>query len=340
MSETVNRKFVLAQRPKGALEESDFQWREEPVPEPGDGEALVRNLYLSLDPANRGWINEVPTYRPPVPVGGVMAGLTIGRVLASRRDDLKPGDMVEADGGWQDYALLGPRTPAVRLPDDRDPLAQMSVLGLTGKTAYWGLLDIGRPKAGETVLVSAAAGAVGSITGQIAKIQGCRAVGVAGSDEKCAWITDELGLDAAINYKSENVAKAIRQHCPDGIDIYFDNVGGEVLQAALFHMNMRGRIVCCGVVSQYDTATPAPGPHGVPGLLVVKRLCMEGFLVLDYEDRRAEAEQALAAWVEEGRLAYKVDLIEGLENSPAGLIGLLHGANIGKRLIRIADDIE
>ncbi len=337
MPEAVNRKFLLARRPTGALQESDFEWRADPAPEPAEGEALVRNIYLSLDPANRGWINEVPTYRPPVPVGEVMAGLTIARVVASERADMAPGDLIETEGGWQDYAVIGPRAHAYPLPQGRDAVTQMSVLGLTGKTAYWGLLDIGAPREGETVLVSAAAGAVGSIAGQIAKIKGCRAVGLAGTDEKCAWIAGELGFDGAINYKSENVAKAIKRHCPDGVDIYFDNVGGEVLQAALFNMRRRGRIVCCGVVSQYDTATPAPGPYGVPGLLVIKRLRMEGFLVLDYEDRRAEAEAALGAWVADGRLKSRVDLIEGLENAPAGLIGLLHGANIGKRMIRVAD---
>jgi len=335
MSNQINRQWRLRQRPKGELQESDFAWHEEPVPEPGPDEVLVRNLYLSLDPANRGWINDVPTYRAPVPVDGVMAGFAIGRVVAANRPGFAPGDMVEGDGGWQDYALFGAKEPLRRLPDDEDPLARISVLGVTGKTAYWGLKEIGQLQPGETVVVSAATGAVGSLAGQIARIQGCRAVGLAGSDDKCRWITDELGFDAAINYKTENVAKALKQHCPDGIDVYFDNVGGDILQAALFQMNQRGRIICCGVVSQYDTATPAPGPHGVPGLIVVRRLKMEGFIVLDYEDRREEAETALAGWVRDGRLKYKVDVLDGLEQTPTGLIGLLHGANTGKRLVRL-----
>jgi len=337
MNATINRQYLLKQRPSGALQESDFAWAETPVPDPGPGGVLVRNVYLSLDPANRGWINDVPTYRAPVPVGGPMAGFTISRVVASNRDDLKPGDFVEGDGGWQDYAAYGPDDYVYRLPEGDDLIARISVLGVTGKTAYWGLKDIGTPKAGETVVVSAAAGAVGSLTGQIAKILGCRAVGLAGTDEKCRWITEELGFDAAINYRSEHVGKALKQHCPDGIDIYFDNVGGDILQAALFQMNQRGRIVCCGVISQYDTATPAPGPHGVPGLIVVKRLRMEGFIVLDYEDRRQEAERDLSAWVADGGLTYKVDVIDGLEQAPKALIGLLHGENTGKRMIRIAE---
>ncbi len=333
-----NRQYVLAQRPTGALEENSFEWRETPAPEPGPGEALVRCIYLSLDPANRGWINEVPTYRPPVGLGEPMAGFAIGRVVASNRDDLVAGDLVEGDGGWQDYAIYGPGDPCTKLPPGEDLIARMSVRGVTGLTAYWGLLDIGQPKTGETVLVSAAAGAVGMVAGQIAKIKGCRAVGVAGTDEKCRWIVEDLGFDAAINYKTENVMKALGEHCPNGIDVYFDNTGGEILQAALFRMNMAGRIVCCGVVSQYDTASPLPGPHGMPGLLVVRRLRMEGFIVIDYEDRRAEADADLAAWVADGRLKNKVDVIDGLENAPRGLIGLLHGENTGKRMIKVSEE--
>jgi len=212
MNNQINRQWRLRQRPSGALQENDFAWHEEAVPEPGPGQVLVRNLYLSLDPANRGWINDVPTYRAPVPVDGVMAGFAIGQVVAAEREGFAPGDMVEGDGGWQDYALYDAGASLRRLPADDDPLARISVLGVTGKTAYWGLKDIGEPQAGETVVVSAAAGAVGSLAGQIARIHGCRAVGLAGSDDKCRWITDELGFDAAINYKSENVMAALKQH--------------------------------------------------------------------------------------------------------------------------------
>lgn len=336
--EATNRQYLLAKRPAGALQESDFSWVESPTTEPGPGAALVRSLYLSLDPANRGWINDVPTYRPPVGLGEPMAGFVIGQVVASNRAGLAVGDMVEGDGGWQDYAVHGPDSPIYKLPPGDDLVARMSVRGVTGLTAYWGLLDIGAPKAGETVLVSAAAGAVGSIVGQIAKIKGCHVVGIAGTDEKCQWIVDELGFDSAINYKSENVLKTLGQHCPRGIDVYFDNVGGDILQAALFRMNQGGRMVCCGVVSQYDTATPAPGPHGLPGLLVVRRLRMEGFIVMDYDDRREQADADLAGWVADGSLKYKVDIIDGLENAPKALIGLLHGENTGKRMIRVSEE--
>ena len=337
-TEPVNRQYLLAKRPAGALQESNFSWTESPTPQPRLGEALVRSLYLSLDPANRGWINDVPTYRPPVGLGEPMAGFVIGQVVASNRDDLAVGDMVEGDGGWQDFAVHGPDSRVYKLPPGDDLVARMSVRGVTGLTAYWGLLDIAAPKAGETVLVSAAAGAVGSIVGQIAKIKGCHVVGIAGTDEKCQWIVDELGFDSAINYKKENVLKALGQHCPRGIDVYFDNVGGDILQAALFRMNQGGRMVCCGVVSQYDTATPAPGPHGLPGLLVVRRLRMEGFIVMDYDNRREQADAELAGWVADGSLKYKVDIIEGLEHAPKALIGLLHGENTGKRMIRVSGD--
>jgi NADPH-dependent curcumin reductase CurA len=209
-------------------------------------------------------------------------------------------------------------------------------LGITGLTAYFGLLEVGCPRAGETVVVSAAAGATGSVAGQIARIQGCRTVGLAGSDEKCAWLTDELGFDAAINYKTEQVRASLKEHCPRGIDVYFDNTGGEILEAALFRMNPHGRVVCCGAVSQYDTATPAPGPRGVPGLIVTKRLRVEGFLVTDFFRKRAEATEQLARWLAEGQLVVREEILEGLEAAPRGLIGLLHGENIGKRMVRVA----
>ena len=333
----INRQYLLASRPTGNLQETDFNWQEIPVQSPGPEQVLVRNIYLSLDPANRGWINEVPTYRPPVGLGEPMAGFTIGRVEASNWNDFAVGDLVEGDGGWQDYATFGPSQPLTKLPENEDLIARMSIRGITGLTAYWGLLDIGKPTAGETVLVSAAAGAVGMIVGQIAKIKGCHVVGIAGSDEKCRWILDDLGFDSAINYKTENIAKILRQHCPTGIDIYFDNTGGEILQAALFRMNHGGRIVCCGVVSQYDTSTPLPGPHGMPGLLVVRRLRMEGFIVLDYESQRHVADNDLAKWFADGRLKNKVDVIDGLENAPRSLIGLLKGDNIGKRMIKVSE---
>jgi NADPH-dependent curcumin reductase CurA len=277
------------------------------------------------------------TYRAPVAAGDVMAGYTVAVVVDSRDSGFRPGDIVEGDGGWQEHAVH-PAGALSRL-ERRGPLSHhLSVLGITGLTAYFGLLEIGRPSKGETVLVSAAAGATGNVAGQIARIHGCRTVGLAGSDPKCAWLTGELGFDAAINYKTEEIRQALKDHCPDGIDVYFDNTGGEILGAALFRMNLRGRVVCSGVVSQYDTATPAPGPRGVPGLLVTKRLRMEGFIVSDFFRQRAEATDQLAGWVADGRLAVREDILEGLEAAPRGLIGLLHGENIGKRMVRVAPE--
>lgn len=331
-----NRRILVKQLPEGPLEERHFELEEAPIPTPGSGEVLTRTLYLSLDPANRAWMRGA-TYRAPVSAGEVMAGYTVAEVIESRSPDFSPGDLVECDSGWQEHAVH-PAAALSRL-EPRGPLSHhLSVLGITGLTAYFGLLEVGRPKAGETVAVSAAAGATGNVAGQIARILGCRTVGLAGSAEKCAWLTDELGFDAAIDYKTEDLREALKRHCAGGIDIYFDNTGGPILEAALFRMNLRGRIVCSGVVSQYDTATPAPGPRGVPGLLVTKRLRMEGFIVSDFFGQRAEATGRLAQWVADGELVVREDILEGLEAAPRGLVGLLHGENIGKRMVRVAPE--
>lgn len=337
MPPNVNRQYVLARRPKGPLQETDFEFRETPIPEPGPGEVLTRTIYISIDPANRAWMSPVKTYVDPVQVGGAMDGFTLAEVIRSNAPGLAPGDIVEGMNGWQDYRVLPSRV--LHKVEKRRPLSMiLSGLGVTAKTAYFGLLDVGAPKAGETVVVSAAAGAVGSVAGQLAKIHGCHVVGLAGSDEKCGWITRQLSFDAAINYKTRDVPRALGEACPSGIDVYFDNVGGDILEAALFLMNARGRIVCCGSVSQYDTGTPAGGPRGVPGLLVVKRLRMEGFIVMDYSGRRKEAEDALARWIVQGRLRIQEDIVEGLERAPRALIGLLHGDNTGKRMVRVAPE--
>ncbi|MCG8696231.1 MAG: NADP-dependent oxidoreductase [Minwuiales bacterium] len=337
MSDEVNRQVLLAERPKEKLEESHFTRRDVPISEPGNGEALTRTLYISLDAANRAWMSPVATYTKPVEIGGVMDGFTLAEVVRSNDPSLVPGDIVEGMNGWQDYGVA----PAKHLHKVAPikPLSHLlSGLGVTGKTAYFGLLDVGQPKEGETVLVSAAAGAVGSFVGQIAKLKGCRAVGIAGTDEKCRWLTEELGFDAAINYKTEDMNPALRAACPDGIDVYFDNVGGPILEAALFQTNQNGRIVCCGSVSQYDTATPDPGPRGVPGLLVVKRIKMQGFIVMDFYARRQQAESDLAAWIGDGKIKVREDIIDGLENAPAALVGLLAGENTGKRMVRVAPE--
>jgi NADPH-dependent curcumin reductase CurA len=337
MGANVNRQILLRQRPKDALQPGDFEPRETPVPAPGAGEVLTRTLFISIDPANRAWMSPVPTYTRPVEVGGVMDGFTLAEVVESQDPGFRPGDLVESMNGWQDFAVAPGR--ALQKVPRRQPLSMiLSGLGVTAKTAYFGLLEVGSPRPGDTVLVSAAAGATGSVAGQIAKIQGCRAVGMAGGRDKCRFVVDELGFDAAIDYRAEDVPRALREACPRGVDVYFDNVGGPLLEAALFAMNSRGRVVCCGAVSQYDTGAPAAGPRGVPGLLVVKRLRMEGFIVMDYYDRRQVAEERLAGWIADGRLKVREDILEGLERAPEALIGLLRGENTGKRMVRVAAD--
>lgn len=337
MTETMNRQWILRDRPKSALAESDFELRRAAVPEPGPGEALTRTIYISVDAANRAWMSPVRTYTDPVEPGGVMRSMTLGQVVRSNDPSLHIGDIVEGAAGWQEYAVAPARQ--LRRVEKRKPLSLiLSGLGITSLTAWFGLFDVGKSKAGETLLVSAAAGAVGSVAAQLGKVHGCRVVGLAGSDDKCRWLTGELGLDAAINYKRGDLGRAIRDACPMGVDVYFDNVGGQVLEAALFQMRGAGRVVCCGAVSQYDTGTPEPGPRGVPGLLVVKRLRMEGFIVMDFFARRAEAEDALARLIAEKKLVIREDIVEGLERAPAALVGLLHGDNVGKRMVRVASE--
>lgn len=333
----LNRQWRLAARPSGLPKESDFSWHEEPVAEPGDGELLVRNLYLSLDPANRGWMTGRKTYIDPVGIGDVMFGSTIAVVESSRHQDFQPGEIVSGFLGWQDYALASPRA-LVKLPPELPvPLEDyFAVFGHVGMTAYFGLLDVGRPAEGETLVVSAAAGAVGSLVGQLGKLHGCRVVGIAGSDEKCSWLTAELGFDAAVNYRREPVAEALVASCPEGIDVYFDNVGGEILEAALSGINDRARIVVCGMISQYNAIEPPPGPRNL-GNLLIHRARMEGFIVLDYFLRASEAIDALGAWVSEGRLRYRVHVVEGLEEAPAALNYLFDGRNEGKLVIKLAE---
>ena len=333
----LNRQWRLAARPSGLPKESDFSWHEEPVAEPGDGELLVRNLYLSLDPANRGWMTGRKTYIDPVGIGDVMFGSTIAVVESSRHQDFQPGEIVSGFLGWQDYALASPRA-LVKLPPELPvPLEDyFAVFGHVGMTAYFGLLDVGRPAEGETLVVSAAAGAVGSLVGQLGKLHGSRVVGIAVSDEKCSWLTSELGFDATVNYRREPVAKALAASCPEGIDVYFDNVGGDILEAALSGINDRARIVVCGMISQYNAIEPPPGPRNL-GNLLIHRARMEGFIVLDYFLRASEAIDALGAWVSEGRLRYRVHVVEGLEEAPAALNYLFDGRNEGKLVIKLAE---
>jgi NADPH-dependent curcumin reductase CurA len=331
--QVLNRQVLLVEKPAGKLGPEHFKMSQAAIPEPKDGEALLRVRYISLDAANRAWMHGA-TYRAAVEANTVMAGGGIAEVISSKAPHLAPGDLVFGDTGWQDYAAV-PAKHLTRIPKVEPMTHLLSVYGIAGLTAYFGLLEIGKPKAGETVVVSAAAGSVGSIVGQIAKIKGCYVVGIAGGKDKCNWLTSELGFDAAVDYKDGMVFKTLKAAAPKGIDVYFDNVGGDILEACLAQMNNRGRIACCGAISQYDGAPSASGPRGVPGLIVVKRLIMQGFIVMDFMDRRDEALRDLQAWVASGKLKVQEDVIEGLENTPGALIGLLAGENRGKRMIKV-----
>ena len=333
LSDKINRQVLLVEKPAGKLGPEHFKMSEAAIPEPKDGEALLRVRYISLDAANRAWMHGA-TYRAAVEANTVMAGGGIGEVVSSKAPEVKPGDIVFGDTGWQTYAAV-PAKHLTKMPKIEPMTHLLSVYGIAGLTAYFGLLEIGKPKTGETVVVSAAAGSVGSIVGQIAKIKGCRVVGIAGGSDKCNWLTSELGFDAAVDYKDGAVFKALRAAAPNGIDVYFDNVGGDILEACLAQMNNRGRIACCGAISQYDGVPSAHGPRGVPGLIVVKRLIMQGFIVMDFMDRSDQALKELQSWVASGKLKVQEDVIEGLENTPKALIGLLAGENRGKRMIKV-----
>lgn len=334
MASKTNHQWRLAARPEGLIKETDFTWSEEAVPEIQDGQLLVRNLYLSLDPTMRMWATR-DTYLPAVPIGGIMRGGTIGVVEESRNPNFKAGDHVSGLLGWQEYAVTDgkginvlPNLPGVPLT------AHFGLFGHIGMTAYFGLLDIGKPQPGETLVVSAAAGAVGSLVGQIGKIKGCHVVGIAGADDKCQWIVDELGFDAAINYKTENVAAALKKHCPNGIDIDFENVGGEIMDAVLAQINLRARIVLCGLISGYNATEPVPGPYNFANILL-QRARVEGFIVLDYAPRAMECMTELGKWLMEGKIKYRIDEVDGLKGAPMALNKLFEGTNIGKLVVKI-----
>jgi NADPH-dependent curcumin reductase CurA len=333
MSASVNRQILLVEKPSGKLGPEHFKLSNAAIPEPAEGEALLRVRYISLDAANRAWMHGA-TYRSAVEANTVMAGGGIAEVVSSKAPGLAPGDLVFADTGWQDYAAI-PAKHLTRMPKVEPMTHLLSVYGIAGLTAYFGLLEVGKPKSGETVVVSAAAGSVGSLVGQIARIKGCRVVGIAGGSDKCGWLTSELGFDAAVDYKDGAVFKALRAAAPKGIDVYFDNVGGDILEACLPQMNNHGRIACCGAISQYDGVPSAHGPRGVPGLIVVKRLLMQGFIVMDFMAQRDKALADLQAWTSSGKLKVQEDVINGLENTPQALIGLLAGENRGKRMIKV-----
>ena len=334
--ENKNRQFRLAARPVGMVKRGDFEFTSSPVPEPAPGQVLIRVLYVSLDPAMRGWMNEGRSYIPPVGIGEVMRAGTAGRVVKSSNPQFAEGDLVTGWGGVQDYVLSDGKD-ITKVDPRLAPLpVYLGTLGMPGMTAYFGLLEVGKPKKGETVVVSGAAGAVGSVVGQVAKIKGCRVVGIAGGPDKCRWIVDELGFDAAIDYKSEDVNKALRQHCPKGVDVYFDNVGGDILDAALARMARNGRIVICGAISQYNNTTQVKGPSNYLSLLV-NRASMTGMVVMDYTDRFEEAVREMAGWMKAGNLKTREDIVEGLETFPETLLMLFKGENTGKLLIKVAD---
>lgn len=331
-----NRQVLLVERPQGKLEERHFRAVDGTIGEPGPGEVLCRTILLSIDPANRAWMRG-RTYRSQLNEGEVMAGFTLAEVVAENGSGVPVGTIVAADNGWQEYAIHAAKR--VRPLQVRAALTHhMSVLGVTGLTAYFGLLDVGRPQKGETVAVSAAAGATGNVVGQIARIKGCRVVGIAGSDEKNAMLKRDLGFDATVNYKSDTLREDLRAAAPNGIDVYFDNVGGPLLDSVLSLMNMHGRVVCCGSVSQYDVEGRPAGSRLVPGLVIVNRLRLEGFIVSDFEARFAEAEEQLAAWVASGELKVLEEVLDGLDAAPGALVGLLAGANTGKRMVRVGPD--
>jgi len=329
-----NRQILLVQVPSGKLAPEHFALQEAAIPSANAGEVVLKVRYLSLDAANRAWMQGA-TYRAAVVAGSVMSGAAVAEVVDSKAPGFSTGDLVFADTGWQDYAVL-PAKRLVPLPKLEPMTHLLSVYGIAGLTAYFGLLKVAAPKAGETVVVSAAAGSVGSLAGQIAKIKGCRVVGIAGGADKCQWLVQELGFDAAVDYKAGATFKALKAAAPDGIDVYFDNVGGGILEACLAQMNIGGRIACCGAVSAYDGPAPVAGPRGVPGLIVVKRLTLKGFIVTDYFAEREQAIAELQGWVAAKKLKVHEDVIAGLENTPAALIGLLAGQNRGKRMVKVA----
>jgi NADPH-dependent curcumin reductase CurA len=331
-----HRRVVLARRPPGEVAETDFRLEEVPIPEPGPREVLVRVIYLSLDPYMRGRMRDIASYAAPVGIGEVMTGGTVGEVVKSNHPDFKVGDIVEDRLGWQEYAI-GPGPAMRRIDPSIAPISTANgVLGMPGMTAYFGLFEVGQPRPGETVVVSAASGAVGQVVGQLAKIAGCRAVGIAGGPKKCAFVTDTLRFDACIDYKAEkDLAAAVKTACPNGVDVYFDNVGGVVSDAVFLNLNFWARVALCGSISQYNTMEPGPR---LLGTFVGKRITMRGFIVWDFNARYAPALRRMGEWVRSGQIKYKEDIVEGIENAPRSFIGLLRGDNFGKLQVKLGPE--
>ncbi|MEB3149487.1 MAG: NADP-dependent oxidoreductase [Sphaerospermopsis sp.] len=340
MKSSINRQWRLGSRPVGDIKVSDFEYRQEPIPTPKAGEILIRNIYLSLDPTHRIWMSDRPQYMPPVEIGEVMRGLVLGIVEESKNPNFQRGDLVSGLLGWQDYALIttGDLPYITKIPQPLTvPLtAFMAVLSFIGCTAYFGLLDIGKPQPGETLVVSAASGAVGSLVGQIGKIKGCRVVGITSSDEKCRYLLEELGFDAAINYKTADLSPALAASCPNGIDIYFENVGGEILDAVLTQVNLNARIPLCGLISTYNTEEPLPGPYNFSQILM-KRVLIKGFIVTDYVSQWDLAFREMGQWIQQGKLKYQQEIVQGLENAPTAILKLFNGEKMGKLIVQISE---
>ena len=339
MSET-NRQWLLKTRPVGMVGPEHFELVESPMPVPDleAGQVLIRTLMLGFDPAMRGWVMDEPSYLPPVALGAPMRASGVGQVVRSSNPELPVGALVQGLLNWQEYSIGDPSAliaPTV-IPAGVPPSLALGIFGTTSLTAYFGLLDVGQPQAGETVLVSGAAGATGSVVAQIARIKGCRVVGIAGGSEKCQWLRDACKVDAVIDYKHENLEQRIGELCPNGVNVFFDNVGGDTLEAGIGHMADFGRIVLCGGISGYNDETPRPGPHNLM-TLVTRRIRMQGFIVIDYLDRAPEAIAALTEWVAAGELAWRDDIQEGFENIPATLQRLFDGRNTGKQMLKLAD---
>jgi NADPH-dependent curcumin reductase CurA len=341
MPDLTNRKIKLAAHPEGLPQPSDLSMSEEAVPTPGEGQMLCRTVYLSLDPYMRGRMNKGPSYAKAVDLGEVMVGATVSQVVESNIDGYEPGDFALTSNGWQEYALSDGQD-ARKLDPANAPIATaLGVLGMPGMTAYAGLLHVGELKDGESVVVSAASGAVGAIVGQIAKIKGCRVVGVAGAPEKCDYVTEELGFDACVSHLSETMPEELAAACPDGVDLYFENVGGKVFEAVLPLLNNFARIPICGRIATYNDTGPPPGPNMVPGLMgltLVRRLMFRGFIVFDHVDLGADFTRDVGAWIRSGEIKYREHVVEGIENTVEAFLGLFKGANFGKLLVRVSDD--
>ena len=334
MTDQTNRQFLLAKRPVGAATRDTFTFQQVPVVQPKDAQILVKNEYLSLDPAMRGWMNEGKSYIPPVALGDVMRALGVGKVIASAHPGFAVGDYVNGALGMQDYFTGEPRG-FYKVDPKLVPLpVYLSALGMTGMTAYFALLDVGAPKTGDTVVISGAAGAVGSIAGQIAKLKGCRVVGIAGGQEKCKRLVEEFGFDGVIDYKNEDMLAGLKRECPKGVDVFFDNVGGDILDAVLSRLNFKARVIICGAISQYNNKEAVKGPANYLSLLV-NRARMEGFVVMDYADRYAAAGQEMAGWLLKGQLKSKEHIVEGLESFPESLAKLFSGENHGKLVLKV-----